>query len=350
MDAFYASVEQRDFPELRGKPVAVGSPSPRGVVTTASYEARKFGVRSAMPSVTAKRLCKDLIFILLRFDIYQKVSRQIQQIFYEYTDLVEPLSLDEAFLDVTTNKKNLIFAVQIAKEIKKKIKEKTGLTASAGISINKFLAKTASEIKKPDGLFLIPPEKAVSFVEKLPIEKFFGVGKVTSGKMHEMGIRNGYDLKQRSEKELISRFGKVGIYYYQIARAIDNREVDPSRIRKSLGAENTFAEDLADLNSVDLELDKILTVLIRRMNRTQTKGKTLTLKVKYSDFQQITRSHTVPKWIEEANDIKEIYTEMLPGLEIREGIRLLGLTLSNLNHDIEKKEKRDDNAQLSFDF
>ena len=350
MDAFYASVEQRDFPHLVGKPVAVGSSSPRGVVTTASYEARKFGVRSAMPSVKARRLCPQLIFVQPRFDVYQKVSRQIREIFFEYTDLVEPLSLDEAFLDVTKNKKNNPSAVGIAKEIKQKIREKTGLTASAGVSVNKFLAKIASDIKKPDGLFLIPPEKAIEFVEKLPIEKFFGVGKVTARKMHEMGIRNGYDLKKWTEQELVKRFGKVGIYYYQIARAKDDREVNPHRIRKSLGAEYTFAEDLKDMNMVKKELDKILEVLMRRIKRTNASGKTLTIKVKYSDFQQITRSQTVSEWITTDLEIKKIYLMMLDGIETREGIRLLGLTLSNLKHDIENKEKGGNDLQLAFDF
>ena len=350
MDAFYASVEQRDFPHLVGKPVAVGSSSPRGVVTTASYEARKFGVRSAMPSVKARRLCPQLIFVQPRFDVYQKVSRQIKEIFFEYTDLVEPLSLDEAFLDVTKNKKNNPSAVGIAKEIKQKIREKTGLTASAGVSVNKFLAKIASDIKKPDGLFLIPPEKAIEFVEKLPIEKFFGVGKVTARKMHEMGIRNGYDLKKWTEQELVKRFGKVGIYYYQIARAKDDREVNPHRIRKSLGAEYTFAEDLKDMNMVKKELDKILEVLMRRIKRANTSGKTLSIKVKYSDFQQITRSQTVSEWITTDLEIKKIYLMMLDGIEMREGIRLLGLTLSNLKHDIENKEKGGNDLQLAFDF
>ncbi len=350
MDAFYASVEQRDFPELRGKPIAVGSSSSRGVVTTASYEARKFGVRSAMPSVTAKRLCAELIFVPPRFNVYQKVSRQIRQIFLEYTDLVEPLSLDEAFLDVTQNKKNNPSAVSIAKEIKQKIKEKTGLTASAGISINKFLAKTASDIKKPDGLYLIPPEKAITFVERLPIEKFFGVGKVTAKKMHEMGIRNGYDLKQWSEIDLVKKFGKLGKYYYQIARANDNREVNPHRIRKSLGAENTFLEDLKDMNSIKKELDQILVILFRRMTRTHTLGKTLTIKVKYCDFQQITRSQTFSEWIASKQGIKDIYLDMLKDIEIRDGIRLLGLTLSNLNHEIENKEKGSPDVQLALDF
>jgi DNA polymerase-4 len=224
------------------------------------------------------------------------------------------------------------------------------LTASAGVSINKFLAKIASDIKKPDGLFLIPPEKAIEFVEKLPIEKFFGVGNVTASKMHEMGIRNGYDLKKWTELDLVKRFGKVGIYYYQIARAKDDREVNPHRIRKSLGAENTFAEDLKDMNMVKKELDKIFEVLIRRMKRTNTSGKTLTIKVKYSDFQQITRSHTVSEWITTDLEIKKIYMMMLDGIEMREGIRLLGLTLSNLKHDIEKKEKGGNDLQLALDF
>ena len=350
MDAFYASVEQRDFPELQGKPVAVGSASVRGVVTTASYEARKFGIRSAMPSVTAKRLCPDLIFTPPRFDVYQKVSKQIRQIFLEYTDLVEPLSLDEAFLDVTHNKKNMPSATLIAKEIKLKIKEKTGLTASAGISINKFLAKIASDIKKPDGLFLIPPEKAVSFTENLAIENFFGVGKKTAQKMHEMGIRNGFDLKQFSEVDLVSHFGKVGKYYYLIARAQDDREVNPHRIRKSLGAENTFSNDLMDMMEVRKKLGFILEILFKRMKHSNTSGKTLTIKVKYADFQQITRSITKHEWISEKDQIRSIYEELLQNINIRNGIRLLGLTLSNLNHEIEKNDRGYLPSQLTLDF
>lgn len=350
MDAFYASVEQRDFPNLRHKPVAVGAPSQRGVVTTASYEARKFGVRSAMPSVTAKRLCPELIFVPPRFDVYQQISRQIRQIFYEYTDLVEPLSLDEAFLDVTENKKNNPSAVRIAKEIKQKISDTTGLTASAGVSFNKFLAKTASDLNKPDGLCLIHPQKAHAFIEKLPIEKFFGVGKVTAKKMHDMGIRTGHDLKQWSEIDLVRKFGKVGKYYYQIARANDNREVNPHRIRKSLGAENTFSEDLKDIAAVKNELEKILKILFGRMKRSNTSAKTLTIKVKYTDFQQITRSHTVREWITSEKEIQKIYLNMLTGIEIRDGIRLLGLTLSNLNHEIEKKDPGNSDIQLFLDF
>jgi DNA polymerase IV len=346
MDAYYASVEQRDFPDLRGKPVAVGSSSTRGVVTTASYEARKFGVRSAMPSVTAKRLCPGLIFMPPRFSVYQVISGQIRQIFLEYTDLVEPLSLDEAYLDVTENKKNIPSAVAIAKEIKQRIREKTGLTASAGISINKFLAKIASDIKKPDGLYLIPPERAESFVEKLPIEKFSGVGIVTSKKMQEMGIRFGSDLKKLKEKDLIRIFGKAGKYYFQIARAIDNREVNPNRVRKSIGAENTFSNDLMEMASVINELDHILEKLHERMMRHDTMGKTVTLKIKYADFTQITRSSTSSVWISEKKEIRNVYMEMLTGIKIRDGIRLLGITLSNLNLNPEEKWP----GQLSLDL
>ena len=350
MDAFYASVEQRDNPELRGKPVGVGSPGTRGVLTTASYEARKFGVKSAMPSKVAARLCPDLIFVRPRFDAYKKVSDEIREIFHQYTDLVEPLSLDEAFLDVTDSKVEIPSATIIAKEIKQKIKEKTRLTASAGISMNKFLAKIASDIKKPDGLFLIPPEKAVEFVEKLPIEKFFGIGKVTAGKMHDLGIKTGYDLKQLSKKELTRRFGKVGSYYYQIARAEDNREVNPNRIRKSLGAENTFIKDLVNMQDVKNELENILEILHERLKKSNTKGKTLTIKVKYSDFQQITKSKTIDSWIENKTDIRSIYKELLDQVEIRNGIRLLGITLSHLNHEEAENKDESSGSQLILDL
>ena len=350
MDAFYASVEQRDNPDLRGKPIAVGSGAERGVVTTASYEARKFGVRSAMPSVIASRLCPALIFVPPRFDAYKTVSGQIREIFQEYTDLVEPLSLDEAFLDVTVNKKNIPSATIIAKEIKDDINRITRLTASAGISINKFLAKIASDVKKPNGLFLISPEMAVEFVEKLSIEKFFGIGKVTAKKMHDMGIKNGYDLKQFSKVELIKRFGKVGSYYYQIARAEDIREVNPHHIRKSLGAENTFRKDLLDMEAVKEELENIQEILVKRMMRSNTKGKTLTIKVKYADFQQITRSKTLNDWIENEGQIRIIYEEMLPNIDIRNGVRLLGLTLSHLNHENKENNNTHPDSQLTLDL
>src|SRR5688572_5694038 len=242
MDAFFASVEQRDFPELRGKPVAVGGGGPRGVVAAASYEARAFGVYSAMPGSIAKRKCPDLIFAKTRFDVYESVSRQIREIFLSYTDLVEPLSLDEAYLDVTENKFDIPSATLIAREIKKKIWEQTGLTASAGVSYNKFLAKIASALQKPNGLTVVPPEKAEALVETLPIEKFYGIGDVTAAKMHALGIRTGLDLKQRSMEELQKHFGKSGHYYFQISRAHDDRIVEPNRIRKSVGAERTYAE------------------------------------------------------------------------------------------------------------
>lgn len=350
MDAFYASVEQRDNPDLQGKPVAVGSPGDRGVLTTASYEARKFGVKSAMPSKVAARICPDLIFVRPRFEAYKEVSSIIRNIFHEYTDLVEPLSLDEAFLDVTMNKKNIPSATIIAREIKVKIKQQTQLTASAGISVNKFLAKIASDVNKPDGLFLIPPEKAVEYVEKLPIEKFFGIGKVTAKKMHDMGIKTGLDLKKISEADLRRKFGKAGFYYFQIARAEDYREVNPNRIRKSVGAENTFIKDLLDMQDVKFELENILDILLERLKKSNTKGKTLTIKVKYSDFQQITRSKTSSDWIKDKSQLKSTYEGLLNQVEIRDGIRLLGITLSHLDH--EEDENKDDSpgSQLILDF
>lgn len=349
MDAFYASVEQRDNPELRGKPVAVGGSAERGVVAAASYEARKFGVRSAMPSTIASRKCPDLIFVRPRFDAYKEVSDQVRNIFFEYTDLVEPLSLDEAYLDVTTNKMNIPSATLIAQEIKRRIKEETSLTASAGISINKFLAKTASDVNKPDGIFLISPDDAVAYVEKMPINKFFGIGKVTAEKMGKMGINHGFDLKKFSEFDLISRFGKSGRYYYRIARAIDDREVNPNRIRKSLGAENTFSRDLTKLEEIKVELEKIKATLVRRMVSSQTKGKTLTVKVKFSDFTQITRSKTQTVWIDSSEQITTLYEELLTTFDTSDvAIRLLGLSLSNLNHEEDPKPVLGQQMTLEF--
>lgn len=350
MDAFYASVEQRDNPELRGKPVVVGGSSDRGVVAAASYEARKYGVKSAMPSKMAVSRCPQLIFVRPRFDAYKAVSQQIREIFYDYTDLVEPLSLDEAYLDVTSNKKGMKSATRIALEIKQRIKEATGLTASAGISMNKFLAKTASDVKKPDGLFLIPPDQAVGYVEKMPIEKFFGIGKVTAEKMHKMGIFTGSDLKRWEEHSLIDRFGKSGHYYYKIARAIDDREVNPNRIQKSLGAENTFSTDLITVESVRSELNDIVEVLIRRMSKSKTAGRTLTLKAKYADFRIITRSKTVDYWIENKDQIDALYDELVMQVPIENGIRLLGLSLSNLNHEESDEEEPKKVNQLTLEF
>ena len=351
MDAFYASVEQRDNPKLRNKPIAVGGSSSRGVVAAASYEARKYGVRSAMASRIAIAKCPKLIFVRPRFDVYKKVSQQIRAIFHEYTDLVEPLSLDEAFLDVTTNKMEMPSATLIAKEIRSRILKETSLTASAGISMNKFLAKTASDVNKPDGLFLIHPKDAIAYVEKLPIERFFGVGKITAQKMHDLGVKNGYDLKQLSENDLVKQFGKVGHYYFKIARAEDDRAVNPNRIRKSLGAENTYADDLKSLEEIVGELERITEELVRRMKKSNSKGKTLTLKVKYSDFKQITRSKTMADWIVSHHQIEEIYLLLVDDIPLRDGVRLLGLTVSNLNHEQKQKEPADaPKSQLTFDF
>lgn len=347
MDAFFASVEQRDHPELRGKAVAVGGSSERGVVAAASYEARKFGVRSAMPSKIAARKCPHLIFVKARFQAYKEVSRQIREIFKEYTDLVEPLSLDEAYLDVSQNKKNMDSAKSIALEIKQLIKERTQLTASAGISYNKFLAKIASDINKPDGICLIHPSKALAFIEKLPIEKFFGIGKVTASKMHQLGIFTGVDLKKYTEAELGSLFGKHGKYYFQIVRGIDNRPVNPFRIRKSVGVENTFNEDLISIPTVKSALEDLSKKLWERMNRSHSKGKTLNLKIKFHDFQQITRSRTMTSWIEDEEQMQKIYEELLSGIDSKEmKVRLLGLSFSNLNHQMELVNNR----QLELDF
>ncbi|MCG8306995.1 MAG: DNA polymerase IV [Cytophagales bacterium] len=330
MDAFFASIEQRDFPELRGKPVAVGGAGKRGVVAAASYEARKFGVFSAMPSSIALRKCPDLIFVKHRFDVYKSVSQQIREIFLEYTDLVEPLSLDEAYLDVTENKKGLKSATIIAQQIKSKIRKTTGLTGSAGVSINKFLAKIASDQNKPDGLFVITPGEAEAFVNNLPIEKFFGIGKVTAKKMHELGIVKGLDLKLRSLEELTKRFGKVGKYYYNIARAIDNREVNPNRIRKSLGAERTFEKDLISKEEILAQTKRISDILTDRMKLSKAKGKTITLKLKYNDFEVINRSKSFGHFIEEPSEIHRIAEELIKKeLPAKKGIRLLGLTISN---------------------
>jgi len=346
MDAFFASIEQRDHPELRGKPVAVGGSGKRGVVAAASYEAREFGVYSAMPSSIALRKCPNLIFVKHRFDVYRKVSRQIRNIFLEYTDLVEPLSLDEAYLDVTENKKGLPSATLIAKEIKSRIKEATQLTASAGVSINKFLAKVASDQDKPDGLYIITPDMAEEFVENLPIEKFFGIGKVTAQKMHELGINNGHDLKQLSLEDLVKRFGKVGRYYFNISRAIDLREVNPKRIRKSIGAERTFENDLLEENGIMEQTDRILEILIERIVKANVKGKTITLKLKFKDFEVLSRSHTLQHFTSDKNEIQMISMDLIrKELPTKKGIRLLGLTLSNLNTEIDNSSR-----QLTLEF
>ncbi len=347
MDAFYASVEQRDNPDYRGKPIAVGGLSSRGVVAAASYEARKYGVYSAMPAKTAKKKCPFIIFVRPRFDVYKQVSNQIRQIFLEYTDLVEPLSLDEAYLDVTQHKKGKPSATLIAKEIKQRIKTETGLTASAGISINKFLAKTASDYRKPDGLFLIKPEDAEAFVEQLPIEKFFGIGKVSAEKMHRLGIFNGLDLKGLSEYDLIKHFGKQGSYYYHIARAIDHREVQPNRERKSVGAENTFEYDIEDPEEMLDELEKIAQTLHRRIEMAKAFGRTLTIKIKFSDFKQITRSKTYPIEIDTYEVLWDSTKEVFNKLDFSGyKVRLLGISVSNFVADEDLSQP----LQLTFDF
>ena len=334
MDAFYASVEQRDNPKYRGKPLAVGaSPRQRGVVAAASYEARKFGIHSAMPSRTAVAKCPNLIFVKPRHEIYRAISAQIHDVFRRYTDIVEPVALDEAYLDVTENKFGLPYASRVAQHIRHEIFQETNLTASAGVSVNKFLAKIASGMNKPNGMTVILPEDAIAFVEKLPIEKFHGIGKVTAAKMHQLGILTGADLKERSRLSLVQSFGKAGSYYYNIARARDNREVEANRIRKSIGAENSFAENLNDEETILIKLKQIAVTLVERINRHQASGRTLTLKIKFSDYQQITRSRTLKYSINSLEPIVAETERLLETVELNSrSIRLLGISLSNLNN------------------
>ncbi|WP_109699213.1 DNA polymerase IV [Chitinophaga deserti] len=338
MDAFYASVEQRDNPAYRGMPIAVGgSPEGRGgVVATASYEARKFGVRSAMPSKRAVQLCPSIIFVYPRFDVYRDVSRHVRSIFQRYTDLIEPLSLDEAYLDVTLDKPGIGSAIAIAQEIKQAIRDELQLTASAGVSVNKFVAKIASDMHKPDGLTFIGPSQIESFMEKLPVEKFFGVGKVTADKMQRMGLFNGADLKKLSENDLVQHFGKAGRFYYRIVRGLDDRPVQPHRETKSVGAEDTFPHDLTTLTEMDPELDKLALKVANRLEKHQLKGRTVTLKVKYHDFRQITRNHSTPLPISDADTIataaKQLLAKTDPEME-GDKIRLLGITVSNFGDE-----------------
>ncbi len=341
MDAFYASVEQRDFPEYRGKALVVGgSPEGRGgVVATASYEARKFGIRSAMSSKQALQLCPHVLFVRPRFAAYKEASQNIREIFRRYTDIIEPLSLDEAYLDVTEDKLNIGSAIEIAKQIKQAIKDELQLTASAGVSINKFVAKTASDINKPDGLTFIGPSAIEAFMEKLPVEKFFGVGKVTAQKMKKMGLHTGADLKTLAEHELIKHFGKTGKFYYQIVRGIDNREVQPHRETKSLAAEDTFAYDLTTAEEMEAELDKIAKTVCNRLQNYQLKGRTITLKIKYSDFKQITRNQSFPVAVDDLETISSTAKRLLAATEPEDKkVRLLGISLSNFG-EITVKEK-----------
>jgi Nucleotidyltransferase/DNA polymerase involved in DNA repair len=342
MDAFFASVEQLDNPELRGKPVAVGGSGERHVVAAASYEARKFGVRSAMPSITAKRLCPDLIFVRHHFDRYEEISSRVFEILRDYTDVVEPLSIDEAFMDVTSDKKKIGSATIIAKEIRKEIKNKTGLTASAGISFNKFLAKIASDIRKPDGLFIIPPEDAEKFIESLPIEKFYGIGKVTSEKMHKLGIHQGADLKKWDLSSLVRNFGKAGKFYYDIARGIDDRPVEPFSERKSVGTELTYEKDLTTRFEIIAELYKIEKELMERLENTETTGKTITIKVKFANFRQVTRSKTLQKYIRDFDTLHREVSLIRRSMKLEDvRIRLLGVSISNLESEDSEEHQLD---------
>ena len=334
MDAFFAAVEQRDFPELRGKCIAVGGNEQRGVITTASYEARKYGVGSAMSSVIAKRKCPQLIFVKPRFDVYKEVSTQIREIFLEYTDLVESLSLDEAFLDVTINHKNIEIATDIANEIKQKIKERTNLTASAGVSFNKFLAKIASDYNKPNGLYVITPKMAENFIEQLPIKKFHGIGKVTAKRMQMMGIHTGAELKTIELEKLRREFGKSGQYYYNIARGLDFREVNPTRIRKSSGSENTFIEDLETITEMESALNPLMEDVWNWSLKTNIYGRTITVKIKYNDFTVSTKSKSASFVIKDKKMYNEICYDLLnDGYSTLKPVRLLGVSISNLDNE-----------------
>lgn len=347
MDAFYASVEQLDFPELKGKPIAVGGSGHRGVVAAASYEARVFGVRSAMPGVLAQKKCPALIFRRPRFERYKEISSKIRTIFAEYTDLIEPLALDEAFLDVSENKKGNPSATLIAGEIRQRIWEETKLTASAGISVNKFLAKVASDVNKPNGQKTIAPDEVLPFLEALEIKKFFGVGKVTADKMYRLGIFTGKDLKDKTEEYLIEHFGKSGRHYYQIVRGIHHSLVRSDRLAKSVGTERTFEENLSSEVFLLERLDWIATDLERRLKKQQVSGKTVTLKIKYSDFRQQTRSVTLPYYISDKSLLLDVSKNLLYQERLRDSVRLIGISVSNLDSQEVKKNIA---VQLKFDF
>lgn len=357
MDAFYASVEQLDHPDLRGKAIAVGGGGERGVVSAASYEARTYGVRSAMAGALARKLCPDLIFVKTNFERYREVSHQIRAVFFEFTDLVEPLSLDEAYLDVTENKVGMPSATVIASWVRQRIKEETGLNASAGISINKFIAKVASDINKPNGQKTIPPEEVITFLENLDIRKFYGIGKKTAEKMYLHGIFTGMDLKQKSLKYLSENFGKSGAYYYNIVRGIQNSEVKPNRIRKSLAAERTFSENITSEIFMLEKLDLIAAEVEKRLTKSEVAGKTITLKIKYSDFTLQTRSKTLGYYVKSKDILLETAKDLLYQEKMKNSVRLLGISLSNLNTEdrrkkasekIEKEEEID--VQMRFEF
>ena len=347
MDAFYASVEVMDNPELKGKPLAVGGSENRGVVAAASYEARKFGVRSALSGALAKKYWPEIIFVRPRFERYKEISSQIRAIFYDYTDLVEPLSLDEAYLDVTHNKKGNPSASLLAQEIRARILLEVGLTASAGISINKFVAKIASDFNKPNGQKTVGPDEVIPFLEELPIKKFYGVGKVTTEKMYQLGIFTGTDLKSKSVEFLEKHFGKSGNYYYHVVRGIHNSEVKSSRIAKSVAAEHTFDENLSSEIFMLEKLEIIAEQVEKRIARYNVAAKTITLKIKYSDFTLQTRSKTLPYFVSDKSLILETAKELLYQEKMKDSVRLLGISLSNLNTD---EKKRAIVVQLRFDF
>jgi DNA polymerase-4 len=329
MDAFYASVEQRDNPELRGKPVAVGGSRERGVVAAASYEARKFGVRSAMPSVTAKRQCPDLIFVKPRFEVYKAISQEIREIFAEHTPIIEPLSLDEAYLDVTENLQGIPLARDVALAIRAKIREVTSLNASAGISYNKFLAKLASDYRKPNGQYVITPAMGPAFVEALPVGKFHGIGPATSAKMNSLGLYTGLDMRNQTLEFMQANFGKAGAYYYWISRGVDNREVRANRIRKSVGAENTFASDLTEFDAMVAELQPLIAKVWRHCEDRGTRGRTVTLKVKFNDFELVSRSRTIVDAFGSRDELEMTAAHLLKTLfPIEKAVRLLGVSIS----------------------
>jgi len=331
MDAFYASVEQRDDPSLRGRPVAVGGARLRGVVAAASYEARQWGVRSAMPSVTAARLCPELVFVKPRFEVYKAVSQQIRAIFAEYTPLIEPLSLDEAYLDVTQNLKGMTSATEIAREVRARILEVTGLTASAGVSYNKFLAKIASDQNKPNGQFVIPPGRGEAFIETLPVSKFHGVGPATAGRLRALGIETGGDLRRQTPEFLQAKFGKSGAWYYDISRGVDHRRVKPDRVRKSVGSERTFFQDLSTLEEVEDGVRHVLGDVWRWCEKTSGSGRTVTVKVKYNDFHQVTRSRTLADAVDCRDTLEAVSLELARSVfPLTRPIRLLGVQLSSL--------------------
>ncbi|MDO6761109.1 DNA polymerase IV [Tamlana sp. 2_MG-2023] len=351
MDAFYASVAQLDNPELKGKAIAVGGSGNRGVISAASYEARKFGVKSAMSGNLAAKLCPELIFVKTDFERYNEISKKIRTIFFDYTDLVEPLSLDEAYLDVTQNKKGNPSASLIAEEIRERIFKEVGLTASAGISINKFIAKVASDYNKPNGQKTVNPEEVLEFLEILDIRKFYGVGKVTAEKMYQKGIFTGLDLKNKSLEYLEEHFGKSGRYYYYVVRGVHTSEVKPNRIRKSLAAERTFSENLSSEVFMLEKLDLISEEVSKRLSKNKVAGKTVTLKIKYSDFTLQTRSKTLPYYINDKDLILETAKSLLYQEKLNNSVRLLGISMSNLNTETKKApEKKSVSVQLKIEF